>query len=275
MNGIVLARKSSGMDILTIELQNFQRLPEVLYLQLDNSGKDNKNAFVLMFMAYLVKMKVFQKVKVGFLMVGHTLEDIDQVFSRVASWIRRRDMGTLQDLVDNLRDSQEPSPIVEQLTCYDYKHSLEGCRGLIQGIATPHHFIMTEVDGKVALRYRDWPGSPDHHLDIAGYIPQNFDAVGVTTNPKVLGEIQQMSADMVKWQATGRLSTTAVEWWTRYLAGVSDEREPCVPFVDTLPRQQPWSPPQQELATFLLSAARGQAAHVSRQVCLKIKKKKV
>jgi len=190
-------------------------------------------------------------------MVGHTHKDIDQVFSRVALWIRRRDMVTLQDLVDNLRDSQQPSPVVEQLTCYDYKHSLEGCRGLIQGIATPHHLIMTEVDGKVALRYRDLPGSPDHHLDIAGYIPQNFDVVGVTTNtkvlgeiqqmsadmvkwqetvgvttnPKVLGEIQQMSADMVKWQATGRLSTTAVEWWTRYLAEVSDEREPCVPLL--------------------------------------------
>ena len=167
----------------------------------------------------------------GFLMVGHTLEDIDQLFSRVASWIRRRDMVTLQDLVDNLRDSQQPSPVVEQLTCYDYKHSLEGCRGLIQGIATPHHFIMTEVDWKVTLRYRYWQGSPDHHLHISGYIPQNFDAVGVTTNPKVLVENQQMSADMVKWQATGWFSTTAVEWWTRYLAEVSDQREPCVPLL--------------------------------------------
>jgi len=220
-------------------------------------------------------MFLFQ-VKVGFLMVGHTHEDIDQVFSRVATWIRRKDMVTLPDLVDNLRLSQQPAPVVDSLTCYDYKRGLADCRGLIQGIATPHHFIMSEVDGKVTMRYRDWPGSPDHHLDISMYVPKSFGAVGVTTNPKVLGEIHQMSADMLKWQATGRLSATAVQWWTRYLAEVSVEREPSVPFVDTLPRQNPCPPaPLPDLTTSLLSAARGQAAVHSRQAHLKLKKRRL
>jgi len=48
--------------LFIIILQNTGKLPEKLYLQLDNSGKDNKNAFVLMFLAYLVKTKVFKKV---------------------------------------------------------------------------------------------------------------------------------------------------------------------------------------------------------------------
>ena len=38
--------------------------------------------FVLGFMSLLVELKVFKKVKISFLMVGHTHEDVDQVFSR-------------------------------------------------------------------------------------------------------------------------------------------------------------------------------------------------
>ena len=37
-------------------------MPEVLYLQADNSSKDNKNNFLLAFLASLVKEKVFKKV---------------------------------------------------------------------------------------------------------------------------------------------------------------------------------------------------------------------
>ncbi len=34
------------------------------------------------FAALLVEKKIFRKVKIGFLMKGHTHEDVDQVFSR-------------------------------------------------------------------------------------------------------------------------------------------------------------------------------------------------
>lgn len=40
------------------------------------------NRYLLGFLSYLVEMKIFKKIKVSFLMVGHTHEDIDQVFSR-------------------------------------------------------------------------------------------------------------------------------------------------------------------------------------------------
>jgi len=87
-------------------------------------------------------MFLFQ-VKVGFLMEGHTHEDIDQVFSRVATWIRRKDMATLPDLVDNLRVSQQPAPVVDSFSCYDYKRGLEDCREPDPGHsgATPLHCV--------------------------------------------------------------------------------------------------------------------------------------
>ena len=45
-------------------------------------------------------MMFLLQVKVGFLIVGHTHEDIDQVFRKAATWIKRKDMATLPDLVD-------------------------------------------------------------------------------------------------------------------------------------------------------------------------------
>ena len=38
--------------------------------------------FVLGFLSLLVKLGIFRKVKLGFLRVGHTHEDVDRVFSR-------------------------------------------------------------------------------------------------------------------------------------------------------------------------------------------------
>jgi hypothetical protein len=51
-------------------------LPPVLYLQLDNTARENKNKFVMTFLALLVERGVFEKIKVNFLLVGHTHEVI-------------------------------------------------------------------------------------------------------------------------------------------------------------------------------------------------------
>jgi hypothetical protein len=49
-------------------------LPPVLYLQLDNTARENKNKFVMTFLSLLVERGVFEKIKVNFLLVGHTHE---------------------------------------------------------------------------------------------------------------------------------------------------------------------------------------------------------
>lgn len=45
-------------------------LPEVLYLQLDNSSRENKNKFMLSFCALLVQKKLFRKVRVILMQYG-------------------------------------------------------------------------------------------------------------------------------------------------------------------------------------------------------------
>lgn len=55
-------------------------LPPVLYVQLDNTSKENKNASVFGYLSMLVHKGLFKKVKANFLLVGHTYNHIDQIF---------------------------------------------------------------------------------------------------------------------------------------------------------------------------------------------------
>ena len=61
------------------ESQGLERLPPTLYLQLDNAS-DNKNKTILAICDQLVEQGVFVKIKLSFLEVGHTHEDVDQYF---------------------------------------------------------------------------------------------------------------------------------------------------------------------------------------------------
>jgi hypothetical protein len=61
------------------------KLPDTLYLQLDNCIRENKNTYVITFLAWLIERGVFKVIKVSFLPVGHTHFDNDQVASRVST----------------------------------------------------------------------------------------------------------------------------------------------------------------------------------------------
>jgi hypothetical protein len=85
-----LMRQAELLDAVSLEqsqlpLEQRRRWPPVLYIQADNSGKDNKNNIFFSYCAMLVKFGIFRKVKVNFGLVGHTHETIDQLFSRLST----------------------------------------------------------------------------------------------------------------------------------------------------------------------------------------------
>ena len=63
-------------------------LPPVIFLQLDNTTKQCKNSHLLAFAAYLVHFGVVREVVLSFLPVGHTHEDIDQLFACFSKWLK-------------------------------------------------------------------------------------------------------------------------------------------------------------------------------------------
>ena len=74
-------------------------LPKKLFLQLDNSAKDNKNRYVMAFCSLLSARRVFKEVTVGFLIVGHTHEDINAHFSYLSKLLKMKNMYVLADLM--------------------------------------------------------------------------------------------------------------------------------------------------------------------------------
>jgi len=96
---------------LTVKSQTGS-LPDTLFLQMDNCTRENKNRFTLSYVEFLVSMGVFLEATVAFLPIGHTHEDIDQLFSRTATHLRIRDAVTIEDLAKELRESYTPTPNV-------------------------------------------------------------------------------------------------------------------------------------------------------------------
>lgn len=86
-------------------------LPKVLYVQMDNTAAQNKNTEVFAYLSMLVHKCVFTKIKVGFLMVGHTHDQIDQMFSRFSVMLRLKKAFTLPDLISVLEQSYTPRPV--------------------------------------------------------------------------------------------------------------------------------------------------------------------
>jgi hypothetical protein len=60
-------------------------IPPYITLQLDNTAKQNKGKYLIAFCEILVARKVCEQITINFLPVGHTHEDIDQFFSRIAT----------------------------------------------------------------------------------------------------------------------------------------------------------------------------------------------
>ncbi len=85
-------------------------LPPVLYVQLDNTSRENKNKYTMAYFYMLVERGIFQKIKIGFLLVGHTHDQIDQMFSRFSLKLNKQRAFRLESLEEIIMDSYKPKP---------------------------------------------------------------------------------------------------------------------------------------------------------------------
>ena len=67
-----------------------RRFPVHLVLQADNTVAQTKNQYAAAFCSQMVGMHKFSTVTLNFLMVGHTHEDIDQLFALICQYVIRR-----------------------------------------------------------------------------------------------------------------------------------------------------------------------------------------
>lgn len=126
------------VNCLLLTLNTFRKkrgfLPRMLFIQLDNTKKENKNYLVMGLLSHLLKTVFGTKIQVNFLPVGHTHEDIDQVFSAVAltsRTVRPRSLPHLLAAVDNIRttgaDGEQLRPVQVVLENYlDLRYFMNG-----------------------------------------------------------------------------------------------------------------------------------------------------
>jgi hypothetical protein len=81
---------------------------------MDNCVKDNKNRNLLTFLLLLMAREVFEEVKLGFLVVGHTHENIDGCFGYLSKKLKKQYNYILVDLMKAFMVLQE-KPFILQL----------------------------------------------------------------------------------------------------------------------------------------------------------------
>jgi hypothetical protein len=133
-----------------------QPFPQHLVIQSDNTVAQCKNSVATVFLAYLVSAGWFATVTLNFLMVGHTHEDIDQLFGLMVQWIlRKQTWEEPEELMEFLELKMRPQFecrgeefMVRRLGAVrDFKTWLEplGCHlynafGTRAGVEAPHSF---------------------------------------------------------------------------------------------------------------------------------------
>ena len=68
--------------------QSYNSLNRASPLIASVASRENKNRFVFAFLKSLIDCGMFEHIYLNFLPVGHTHCDIDQLFSRIAIWMR-------------------------------------------------------------------------------------------------------------------------------------------------------------------------------------------
>ncbi|KAK3276905.1 hypothetical protein CYMTET_15056 [Cymbomonas tetramitiformis] len=141
--------------------ENSYPMPEVLYVQLDNVST-NKSKLMLAYAAWLVHTGVFRKVKLNFLLVGHTHENIDQMFSRFSVRLRRKQAWTLDEMIEVAQECFTDGVICEHTEkIFDFSSWFDGhvfdCHNILAQQA--FKFKMNE-HGEVGMQYKQYSISP-------------------------------------------------------------------------------------------------------------------
>ena len=79
-------------------------LTSILNVQINNVMGDNKNKFVFCFWSLLVANKIFRKVYVNFMTIGHIHDDIDALFGRWSIALKKESFPTILLLMKSFMD---------------------------------------------------------------------------------------------------------------------------------------------------------------------------
>lgn len=179
-------------------------------------------------------MKIFfysLQVHLSFLYVGHTHEDVDAAFSRIAETLRVTDAGTIVDLLHLLSNSEALSNM------YDVKAWLEPHIAQCSQHTQPLHYKFEKVEAGVRTLYK---GNRDEGWKLLDgnfllanpkgkpkKLTPDFNKIDVVKNMKQVKLIQHMF----------KLSDTAYAWWEKFYKDMGKDNTPHHWILSKLPKQ--------------------------------------
>lgn len=226
MDGTVKGGANLMAEILRrtlLELETLGKLPTnnpVLYLQMDNCS-ENKNSTVFSFLSHLVEQNVFTEVYVGFLMVGHTHEDIDQFFSTISSWLKKLETicpdipsfkeAVVQAFMTNEKmEKQKPAVIyLNAFDVHDYDVFYDKLKNKhLAHHSKPHQFRFKRFSDSVLCHYKMWAAD-------AEYLPtlsKLLQGVGHSSPAPILQGVGHSSPAPILQGVFSRSNTEAKSW---------------------------------------------------------------
>ena len=148
-------------------------LSRKLYLQVDNSAKENKNWAMLAFLALLVIKGWFEEVYMYFLCPGHTHEDVDRMFSNFASLEKNHNCDTPLHFVQTWMPDAYKSlmPEIHYFEfVYDWKTWMKPYCSFMKGHAKPRAFLWRKNNNRVVEMWvkssalaQEWKGRTENH----------------------------------------------------------------------------------------------------------------
>ena len=202
--------------------KRYGKWPSVLHITLDNTTGENKNETTIAMCAWLVSSGKVKQVRLLFLLVGHTHVIIDHIFGVITVGLRRKELLTPQDLVQNIEGSLAENPQymakpVQTLYClWDFKSwckkemkvdtSLARLfRGQVEDEHGSYHgmydMIFNVVGSELArLKYREHVSHP--------WLPEASNgAITITALPREPPQLQEIKP-WSKWSKDGTKSVT-------------------------------------------------------------------
>ena len=85
-------------------------LSKTLFLKLDNCTSQKKTNYVMVYLSLLVEWRLFEEVILTFLPVGHTHEDVDQMFSRLNLALQKVNAVTIGEFLAICKRAFRPEP---------------------------------------------------------------------------------------------------------------------------------------------------------------------
>lgn len=160
-------------------------------------------------------------------MVGHTHEDIDQMFSCFSRHLSKHDARTLPELVGEMKKAYTPEPFNVTMDCmFDVKEWMDGhIESQVTGHINQHQFKFSLVNGEAVTYYKKWststkwlPGA--NGLSLVHSLPNGIPKLVQTSTEKI--PVRKLEQDIKKLDA--KFDEVTENWWESFLSDLEHNK---------------------------------------------------